>query len=551
MSEMKFSFTFAENLEGVTVDAWEQEENYEKIIEEKKFQTAEFAKKNLFRWLKKYSFFDICRMVWQIDTIQSTPPNKNTIFQNFPSEAATSQLGSKWIFLKWYLEDLIAAKLLTMALAENDLAITAPREKYDFWEFAKIYNKYYDYCEKDIDRNLNSERFHIELHRIPHQQFLWQRGTYNLRDFYRNLRIYRNEDTKIYFRNKYGHELDDYLNCCLFIWVLLRIHGWIKLPIDLSHVGISSASLIEFTLSKLAQTVDEGCAFSNQHTGDQQSLRLVPSPMRDKPVVVFNSCLEKSIIAPLPDLVFSKISSGLFYEFVSEAPLRTTFGTAFEIYFAELFDRANSTFCAEQEYVYKVGRDEYRSPDATIKLGGEVKFVAELKATRIPYNAQFSDDPTKSAKGAYQEVAKGITQLWRYLQHSHGGHTNANYAEISKVPLIVVSLSDWKSMSGEINRQIITLAHKLADEKKIEQKFRNEVLLTSVSEIESLLTKADNSSFLETLILSQTEKYKGWDLFQVFREKIPNAKSNHLFSDLDICSELEFWPFSRDHPRYF
>jgi hypothetical protein len=56
-----------------------------------------------------------------------------------------------------------------------------------------------------------------------------------------------------------------------------------------------------------------------------------------------------------------------------------------------------------------------------VKDDGKLVIAGECKATKLTYLAQFAEDPFDAEKKQYDQLARGVLQLWRYFSHVRRG----------------------------------------------------------------------------------------------------------------------------------
>ena len=81
----------------------------------------------------------------------------------------------------------------------------------------------------------------------------------------------------------------------------------------------------------------------------------------------------------------------------------------------------------------------------------------ECKATKLTFPAQFADDPIAEAKIGYDEIAKGVFQLWRYFSHARRGIVSTDAVRADAYGM-VLTLDTWLVMSRELQEQVLGTA---------------------------------------------------------------------------------------------
>jgi hypothetical protein len=236
-----------------------------------------------------------------------------------------------------------------------------------------------------------------------------------------------------------------------------------------------------------------------------------PSILRDRP------CLEIGgrITAPIVELVFNRATETLFYDFVGDGGLREEFGRNFESYVEEtLKDRAEG-FDVLREVKY--GTPQRATPDLFLKDAAGVKIAMELKSRKLPVIARFGEDPVAEAEDAFKEIAKGICQLWKYIEDSISDDVPLEVRANDATSLVLVCLEEWLGMSDPVDELVRDRAHAIADEKGISKdaNVRRYVQFCTADDLEYVLEKGDVNDFVNVIEQSSLLKYKGWGISSI------------------------------------
>jgi hypothetical protein len=144
--------------------------------------------------------------------------------------------------------------------------------------------------------------------------------------------------------------------------------------------------------------------------------------------------------------------------------------------------------------------------------------VAECKATKLTYLAQFAENPFDAAKTQYSQIAKGIFQLWRFFSHVRRGNVKEDVS--ADCHALVFTLDAYTQMDRHTENKVLAEAIALADEDgNITSEDRRPVYVCPVHNLEVLLSVATEDSFLATLKASSEEKYHGWMLENIHHDR--------------------------------
>jgi hypothetical protein len=167
-------------------------------------------------------------------------------------------------------------------------------------------------------------------------------------------------------------------------------------------------------------------------------------------------------------------------------------------------------------YRYGPKGTQFDSPDVLVRDQGNLVIVAECKATKLTYLAQFAEDPFEAAKRQYAQLAKGIFQLWRFF--SHVRRNLVEEALGADCHALVFTLDPFMQMSRDPQNKVLAEANTLADEDgNIAPEDRRPVVICPIYDLEAILSRATEDSLLASLNVSKEAQYQGWMLREVHR----------------------------------
>ena len=203
----------------------------------------------------------------------------------------------------------------------------------------------------------------------------------------------------------------------------------------------------------------------------------------------------------------------MYYDLVNgPSKLRNEAAERFEQYCANFISANLSELQVSRSRKYTFHKNQIDTPDLLVKKNGRTIIALECKATKLTYGGQFASDPIEEAKTGYNELAKGVFQLWRYFSHARRGFTNPEFVD-ADAHGIVLTLDSWFLIPGEMENKVVDEARKLADnEGDIADQDRRKVVFCAITDLESLLTNSDEALFLRTLAAARERKFSGRSL---------------------------------------
>jgi hypothetical protein len=243
---------------------------------------------------------------------------------------------------------------------------------------------------------------------------------------------------------------------------------------------------------------------------------LLPSILRKTPLIYADD--SNHLISPIPETILLRVTAGLYYDlFPGGQDIINDANARFEQYSVDLIDAMMDRFAVGGAYRYGPKGAQFDSPDVLVKDQGKVVVVAECKATKLTYLAQFAEDPFETAKKQFTQLAKGVFQLWRFFSHVRRGLVEEDLA--ADCHAVVITLDTFMLMSRDPQNKVFAEANSLADEDdNIAPEDRKPVVICPISDLESILSRATEDSLLSALKASNEEKYQGWMLREVHRD---------------------------------
>lgn len=155
---------------------------------------------------------------------------------------------------------------------------------------------------------------------------------------------------------------------------------------------------------------------------------------------------------------------------------------------------------------------ESRPPRASDQ--DKLVIVAECKATKLTYLAQFAEDPFDAARKQYTQLAKGVFQLWRFFSHVRRGVLEQELA--ADCQSVVITLDPFMQISRDQENKVFAEANAFADEDgNIVLEDRKHVAICPIDDLESVLLRGTEDSLIASLKASNEDKYHGWMLSNV------------------------------------
>lgn len=382
-----------------------------------------------------------------------------------------------------------------------------------------------------------------EMGRIGARQFEWQRGFATTAAFYRSALIYGQGECARYFNDTHDISVADMSFVGFALMAAFHRHPVIRPRSDLHilhEMGVAPDKL-RTALRRLARPFAEIASEASELRRDGAATAYKPSILRQYPCILMGSRRQR-MRSPLPDLIVSRVTSGLFYDVVSGGgSVRDDYGRRFETYAHQLLTRNLAELLSEREWGYRVAGTLFHTPDIIVSnLKNEVTLVIECKAARMSIAARFGEDP--SEERGYEEMAKGVAQIWRFYSHCRRKYSGRDALSGSKG--LILALDDWFIARGPMIELVLKRAHSLADrmDPDIIIEDRRPVAFASIAELENVMETATIESFQATIDLASTADRLGWMFSSLHQElDVPKAQHRPYQFQEDIARLLPWW----------
>lgn len=475
------------------------------------------ARKKLLTTLSHLDDARTMQLMWSINALQSDFTPNLTRYLRYPPEAAGARLGDPHFAFKWEIENVLLLLLSTPKQTMNSLR--APDYK-NYNTAAGIINQLKQAEEAEERVQINSGNVLLEMPRLAHKQFVWQRIMLEPSRLYRYYFVYGQGKCAEFFEQKYGLTINDFAVGCIALYALAIRYAWQRLP-KVSHDLPLRQDLLEKTLAIIslemqAMRADTTERINKTASRDKAKIAYLPSSLRRYPIVT-SAKHDNQMIAPLPQLIIFRMTSGLYYDLqggpqtlIEEANGR------FEEFGKKLLDARCPRFEVLREHRYAVSKARtYRTPDLLLKDDGEVKVIFECKATKLTFEAQFGDDPYVEAPKAYSQIAKGMSQLWKFFSRARRGIYTQEQVAPDAYGVILTMENWWQLDRTHLTALRAEAVQLCADEPHMLPEDMRNVIFCSIEDLDDVLAVSNEDEFLETLANSQQDEFFGWALTQV------------------------------------
>lgn len=439
--------------------------------------------------------------MWVLDRAWHDPKFRLPSAYDYPQELIGASIDSPISVRPWEIETIIT-EILACPRKFGDRRGN-PRS----WAFmSKLFNALRHLEEGES--KTNRETIFRELTRIALRQFRWQSKNWHAAEYVRWWSIFGNPTLREIFKYKNGIEIDKFI-VVGFIWNLIFNNNSItKFPHVDNIVKLTNGDVEKFARVCVIE-IDDAIKDSMSVKRESTSVAYRRSIFRKTPIISFNSNLGKRYIRPMELLLKWRLTSGLYYDVISDNRSANLIGLEFENYVRDLL----SANFASKKFFEKItyGRKGLlrESPDILLGVGSIVEFVVECKATKLPLSVQTDIDESEQRDRVISEIAKGVLQICIFEEDVSSGMIKDIVLSDEIFP-IVLTLDDWILFGQDIKKDIFERAAEMAERVglKSDRLEQRDVIVCTANELETVITLYEDEGVYEVLRKSLNKDFK-------------------------------------------
>ena len=481
------------------------------------------------------------QMIWAVDLLQGGEPDIARKFIRAPADAAAAKIGDRYFAYKWILEDLVNHRISVRQLPRKE----GPNWRLDctnYDAFTALYNALHQIQDAeqilDVTRR---ENIWAEMPRIGHRQFSWQQPALNLRNFYRSAVLYGDGALSDHYTKRWGLSPSDMMLFGIGAWAQIGTQPFFSpTKMKVPEVGLSQ-EIVDAALAVLSASLAEHRRASLDLRGTGRDRIYRPSSLRRHPCISFGLNGER-IRCPLRELVLVRCTEGLYYDLVGISDdVRRELGRAFEVY-ALRFVKAVVDEPVKSSIEYRFKGNTISSPDILVGGPKDLSLVVECKAARMSFDARFGADRQAAGRRGFDELAKGIRQIWRFLSDVRRGLV-PDHASRNDVFGLVLTVDPWLRMTVGEYEAIFNQARQWCAENEpdIEQVDQCKVGFTHIEDFERMALQTDATGVIETCRTGSDPNFIGWG-FSELRDRAGVKKASREYPfHADMGRALPWW----------
>jgi hypothetical protein len=465
-------------------------------------------------------------MIWAVDALCAGRPEAAAPFLTFPQQVTNQTIGSPYVIHPWELETLLVQMFLTRK-PDRQRDGTEVFDCSKFESVSDMVNRLRKLENAETAVYLKGGNFGVlsELQRIAQRQFHWQRGYLNPPQFYRYTFMYAQGKCGEYFNKAYGLPIAELSFVAFALLAQSRRSPWLSSTFTIPELALTpdlmkqALPLLLISTDKARDETDKIVNKMNLKHGTPIPTAFLPSIIRRFPLVCPNENADE-FLAPIGEALLLRTTAGLYYDLIPGGQnLLNEANDRFEEYCANYIRALMSRFSVRRAYRYEPKKGAaIDTPDLLVQDGDKLVLIAECKATKLTYLAQFAEDPFEAANDQYLQLAKAVFQMWRFFSHVRLGLL----AEVvdADTSAIVLTLDSFHTIDDALRAKIIKEANSRADKDgNIVEADRRIVVFCTIEDLEAVVCASTEDGFIATLKATREKKYTNWELGAVHRDQ--------------------------------
>lgn len=356
------------------------------------------------------------------------------------------------------------------------------------------------------------------LFRTFHCQFPWQTHYWNAADSIRAWSIFQSDLLRSIFQDRVGLELQSFIRIGMGWSVIFNGKPFSAPPVAAPAVRICAEDVAAFVRAT-SVSLDDACQAARKIVAAAPELGYRRSAMRERPLISIGEGPNTQFVRPIEQLLFWRITSGLYYDVIGDPRAPKEIGAQFELYILRLMAAFAIGIAVQGEIEYGTKQNPRRSTDCIIHVGGRVEVLIECKAKKLPLLAQTSLVESAARTVAVTEIAKGVVQLCRFEQAVlNGSVPGFRYGE-SPI-LLLVTLDAWIFTGSDIMGEVYRVAKEIAVVQGVstERIDKRAVVMCTATELDQIASTYRYDDLKRICTKAIETKFQEYALISVARE---------------------------------
>lgn len=397
---------------------------------------------------KKYKYFrnrvreldrlDALTAIWAYDWAIANPREPLPSFCEFHPNFARkiSTLDREAFFGRFKLSN-IAMEIIQHS-SENPSAVRTLRNVKDAH---RIFAAFDEFLEAQYNEPSPHENVFLSLHRTVQQQGPWQSSKANSFDLSVYFNLYENPEIQEVLVSRIGLTFQQIYLIGVFFWLEFQKRPTSRRMKENKDLPEIDEAKIDAFLDAFSCNFDRLCEKLTATPNNLATHQYRFNPLLYYPIIRFVTDGPERFLCPHPELLFSRITSGLFFDLMGAKGFADAYGKAFNQTIGKVLAGSNDAgdkFSVCEEFTYKVGKNEVQSPDWIVHDGKNLMTV-ECKTKRPTFDYQAAENGLVDTERDLEFLADAIIQTHkRVMEREHWG-----LGQFQSVMPLVCCLENW------------------------------------------------------------------------------------------------------------
>jgi hypothetical protein len=418
-------------------------------------------------------------------------------------------------FIQFYLEpwelELIAKEVIL-----NSPHFGANKSLKEWHQMAGVVNKLKALEGKVSELYTSKDNVLIEVHRLAHRQFTWQRNP-NTGDIAQYWKLYSYKGLSEIVNNEIGIPVNKLFLISMSLMGNYLNHFILWNPPQINVNNISPNDLATY-LEHFSKDYEELQVKLKNELQINQKYPYAYHSLKGYPLIKMDIEGRQALICPVLTLFFRRITEGLYYEIYKAKDFDAHFGNSFQEYIGGMLNKSssdNTYLLAEQLY----GKPKKRTIDWIFGDKSALLFI-ECKAKRLTLEAKVNLTNTTELEKQLNILADGILQIYKNInEYKLGNYPHINYDSKKNIYPILVTLEDWFLFGDALVPKLNNTVEKKLTEVRLPKKMLQDYPFTVCS--------AEGLNMIATIS-------KSFSLDKILHEKTSSSEKGlwHLDTDL-------------------
>lgn len=469
---------------------------------------------------------DLLKLSWALEALRSGNDARARIHLNFPETSDEHQIGAKYFIPPWNIDGVINERFNLKPESRNGKQLNLR----NWGGVAKLFNTYNGLANIESVKDFKQGGILAAMPRLLWPQYNWQLGFDNIFRVGRAWHVYATPEGKEAFRVKHSIDLDRFLKVAFAMFAGTQDYPAVKYSF-IRSIGVSNQE-IHLVRNVIGKTIEEHFNFAESIRDKAIPIDFRQSITKERPLFEAQNGNDPMVFIPFRSHLLLRITDGLYYDIVHDGDARRSSGERFE----ELCKMLLSHYLPES-YSVEGERDTSYGKSADIfafERGGDFGAVFECKIRRLPLRILTSPDPWRDYEKDFDDVVKGIVQVWR----THNELLSSD--ETSFVGFIIL-FDPWTAMGNSFIQELFNKATAKADALSIPSCSRVNVALVDYADFERCLRSYEFSDICRAARLAVKDDYHGYLLSGVLEANFNKTEKKPRFNYSKLAEEAVPW----------